>query len=341
MPKKSVCFFSNASKEQLQKEQYSIQDLRILDELGFNVIIATSFAEIPMGCDLYFSWWASGSILPLIKAKISGKPIIVIAGGHEANLCRDSVTGEPRGYLATPPHKKLATRVTLRMGTRILVVSNYMVKDAVALGAKAPIVVPNSVDTDAFKPNGSIRHGILSIFNLSRAALGIKRAEVFIRAIPRVLERFPEESFTIIGRKGDATEQMSALASDLGIKDRLTFLGAINNSEVSAWMRQVKAYVQISDSETFGVAIAEAMSSGTPVVVSRRASIPEVVGVYGIYVDHNDPESVAAGIVGLLTKAQIERDGIGAKLRQRVLENYTYEKRRESIADIIRPLLQA
>ena len=120
---KRVCFFSNECLEQLQKEQYSIQDITILNELGYNVIIATSFREIPLGCDLYFSWWASGSILPLVKARLSSKPIIVVAGGNEAMFYQDSVSKDSLGYLATPWYKKLATRLCLCFADKVLAVS--------------------------------------------------------------------------------------------------------------------------------------------------------------------------------------------------------------------------
>ena len=154
---KTACFFSHENKSQLQKEQYSLQDIRILHDLGYDVTIATSFSEIPWGCDLYFSWWASGSILPLIKARLSGKPIIVVAGGNDSMYYRDSLSGIPSGYFATPWYKKLAARLSLRFATVVLVVSHFMLDDVKSLGARAPMVVPNSVDTHTFRPNSSRR----------------------------------------------------------------------------------------------------------------------------------------------------------------------------------------
>lgn len=65
------------------RQQYSLQDINILKDLNFNVKIASNFFDIPWRSDVYFSWWASGSILPLIVAKLSRKPIIVVAGGNE------------------------------------------------------------------------------------------------------------------------------------------------------------------------------------------------------------------------------------------------------------------
>jgi len=335
---KTACFFSHENKSQLQKEQYSLQDIRILHDLGYDVTIATSFSEIPWGCDLYFSWWASGSILPLIKARLSGKPIIVVAGGNDSMYYRDSLSGNPSGYFATPWYKKLAARLSLRFATVVLVVSHFMLDDVKSLGARAPMVVPNSVDTHTFRPSDDPRSHVTTIFNLYDHVVSIKRGEVFLRSVPIILKAFPDQTFVVIGDKGNAHQRLHALASGLGIQERVDFVGTMQNADVVSWLQRSKIYVQISDTETFGMVVAEAMSCGTPVVVSSRGAIPELVGNHAVFVDHNDPQSVAAGIVGLLTKAEQERHAIGAQARTRIIEHFSYDKRRAAIQCIIEDL---
>lgn len=332
---KTACFFSHESRAQLQKEQYSIQDIRILRDLGYEVTVATSFREIPWGCDLYLSWWASGSILPLLKARLSGKPIIVVAGGNDSMFYRDSLSGIPAGYLAAPWHKKLAARLSLRFATVVLLVSRFMIEDAQVLGARQPLVVPNSVETASFRPSDGPGLHVTSMFNLEDNVVGLKRGEVFLRSVPIVLGAYPEQTFVVIGRKGNAHQRLLGLASDLGIGQSVDFIGSVENADVVSWLQRARIYVQISDTETFGVAIAEAMSSGTPVVVSRSGAIPELVGNHGVFVDHNDPQSVAAGIIELLSKTEQERRAIGAAARRRIIEHYSYEKRRAAMQRVI------
>jgi glycosyltransferase involved in cell wall biosynthesis len=335
---KTACFFSHENRAQLQKEQYSIQDIRILHDLGYDVTIATSFSEIPMGCDLYFSWWASGSVLPLIKARLSGTPIIVVAGGNDSMFYRDSLSGIPAGYLATPWYKKLAARLSLRFATVVLVVSRFMLDDVTILGARRPVVVPNSVDTSAFRPSDNRRSHVSTIFNLYDHVVSIKRGELFLRSVPIVLKAFPGQTFVIIGDKGNAHQRLRALASDLGIQESVDFAGTMQNADVVSWLQRSKIYVQISDTETFGMVVAEAMSCGTPVVVSRRGALPELVGSQGVFVNHNDPQSVAAGIVSLLAKTEQERHAIGVQARARIIGHYSYEKRRAAIQQVIEDL---
>ncbi len=335
-----ACFFSNESAEQLKMKQYSLQDIAILRDLGFRVTIATSFSEVPFGCDLYFSWWASGSILPLVKARLSRRPILVVAGGNEAMFYLDSRTGMPQGYLAAPWYKRLATRLCLRLADRILIVSPFMERDVRALGAADPLLVPNSVDTLRFVPGTAERSVVTTIFDLEERVVAIKRGEEFIRALPLVLARFPEARFAIIGRKGKAFPRLSALAESLDLGDHLTFVGHIDNAEVVGWMQKSLAYVQISDTETFGVAVAEAMSCGTPVVVSRRGALPDLVGDLGIFVDQNDPRSVAQGLCEALNMPQEARARWGCDARARVEQRCSYEARREAVRGLIEGLTQ-
>jgi glycosyltransferase involved in cell wall biosynthesis len=337
VPKKA-CFFSHENRAQLQKEQYSLQDIRILHDLGYHVAIAISFSEIPWGCDLYFSWWAAGSVLPLIKARLSRKPLIVVAGGNDSMFYRDSLSGVPAGYLAAPWYKKLAARLSLRFANVVLVVSRFMLDDVRKLGARHPIVVPNSVDISAFRPSDDHRSPVTTIFNLYDHVVDIKRGEVFLRSVPLVLEAFPDQKFVIIGDKGNTYQRLQALASSLGIQNSVDFVGTMQNADVVGWLQRSKVYVQISDTETFGMVVAEAMSCGTPVVVSRRGALPELVANHGVFVDHNDPQSVASGIVSLLAKSEQERNAIGTQSRTRMIEHFSYEKRRAAIQRIMEDL---
>ncbi len=333
----NCCFFAHQSRDTLLQEQYTLSDIKILRELGFNVTISTSFKEVPYNSDLYFSWWASGSILPFIKACISRKPIIVVAGGHESMLIIDSVSKKPYGYLATPWYKKIATLICLRYCSKILVVSRHMIKDVKSLGAHAPIVVYNCIDTEAFTLTSLHRTFVTIMFNTKvyEHAVSMKRAEVFIRSVPFVLEKFPKQKFLVIGEKGNAYLRIQQLVESLGVEKSIEFIGVVSNSKIPELLNRSLVYVQISESETFGVAIAESMACGTPVVVSKKGSIPEIVGDCGVYVDNNNPKSVAFGIIELLQKSKEEREKIGLRARKRVVGKFSYARRKKAIQQVI------
>jgi glycosyltransferase involved in cell wall biosynthesis len=335
MHQKKACFFSTSSKEQIKKEQYSLLDIRILNDLGYDVTIASKLSEIPWNCDLYFSWWASGSIFPFLVSFFARKPIIVIAGGNEAMFYRDSISQRPKGYLSTPWYKKIATKITLKFSSRILIVSEFMRTDVMKLGARNPKLIYNSVNTEKFAPADLERTEITTVIKLDRDVMELKRGYLLLQAIPKVVEKYPEQIFTFIGGKGNAFDECNAICNELGVFKNVQFINNIPNEEVVKWMQRSKLYIQISDTETFGVAIAEAMSCETPVVVSKRGAIPEVVGDLGIYVDHNNPADIASGIITILEMKNEDRKNLGKNLRKRIVENYSYERRKNEIEKVI------
>lgn len=336
-----ACFFSTAPLEQISREQYSLSDIQILEELGFEVVVANRFRNIPWDCDLYFSWWASGSVLPMIVAKIVGKPNIVVAGGNEAMFYKDSVSGLALGYLSMPLYKRVATRMALRLSTVVTAVSKFMLEDVTRLAGRPVLVVPNSVDTDRFLPDEQeSKRYVTTCFRLDEGPTTLKRGENFLRAAAKVLEQHPHEVFVIIGFKGDAYLRLVALVEEMEIRDSVIFTGAIHNNEVRDWLVRSKCYVQISDTETFGVAVAEAMSTGTPVVVSRRGALPELVGSLGTYVDHNSVDSIAAGIVRVIDMPSERRNQLGAEMRSSIVAKYRFELRREAFTVIVRKLVR-
>ncbi len=68
--------------------------------------------------------------------------------------------------------------------------------------------------------------------------------------------------------------------------------------------------------EGFGLPVIEAMACGCPVITSRRASLPEVAGEAGIYVDPWSPEEVADAILRLHTDAAHRQDVVARGLTQ-------------------------
>lgn len=336
---KKVCFFSSEGIESIKKQQYSLQDIRILTELGFKVEIASSFNQIPWDSDFYFSWWGTGSFFPLIKAKLSNRPIIVIIGGNEAMLYRDSITGKAQGYLAYSFLKQLITRLTMRFADCIIVVSKFMLDNVKELSGRSPLVIPNSVDSFLFKPSiENLRKYVTSVFNLDEMPYELKRGDIFLKAISEVVKLYPTLIFVIIGRHGNHYSKAIEFAKKLCIQDNVKFVGAVDNNEMVTWFQQSILYVQISDTETFGLSVAEAMSCSTPVVVSNRGALPELVGDLGIYVDNNNFLEVAAGIISVLKKPLNERIDLGNNLRKRIMDSYDYTKRKVAITNVLSTL---
>lgn len=87
------------------------------------------------------------------------------------------------------------------------------------------------------------------------------------------------------GRQGWMYQEILDRPKQLGIEDRVIFTGFAPTEELPYLMSGALAYVLPSLYEGFGIPVVEAMACGTPVIVSKVSSLPEVVGSAGIQVD--------------------------------------------------------
>ena len=103
------------------------------------------------------------------------------------------------------------------------------------------------------------------------------------------------------------------LVDRLGVRKRVTFHGYISREEVDRLYRRSRLFVLGSLSEGYGIAMAEALAYGLPVVATRVAAIPEMIedGVNGILVPPKDPVALAGAI-----RKMSEDPGLRERIRQ-------------------------
>src|SRR6266576_3991736 len=116
--------------------------------------------------------------------------------------------------------------------------------------------------------------------------------------------RVPDAELVLVG-DGDSRPAMQQLASDLGIGERVHFLG--RRADIPQLLKLADLYVHASNSEGFGIAAVEAMSAGLPVVASDVPGLNEVVKDAGRLVPSRDEESLAKAIREILQSKQIRR----------------------------------
>lgn len=100
----------------------------------------------------------------------------------------------------------------------------------------------------------------------------------------------------ISGKKGWLFESIFNVVRELSLSDRVIFTDYVEDREVPILMANAEVFALPSLYEGFGMPVVECMACGTPVVVSKEGSLPEVVKDAGVIVDPYDTNSIAKGI---------------------------------------------
>jgi glycosyltransferase involved in cell wall biosynthesis len=119
-----------------------------------------------------------------------------------------------------------------------------------------------------------------------------KNIPILLRALRHLADNSGVDPLLVLaGRKGWLYRPILELVSELGLVERVRHLDGLTDRELAALYRGAAALAFPSFYEGFGLPPLEAMHAGCPVICSRRASLPEVVGPAAIMLE---PEDVAA-----------------------------------------------
>ncbi|HEX6575131.1 MAG TPA: glycosyltransferase, partial [Gemmatimonadaceae bacterium] len=116
------------------------------------------------------------------------------------------------------------------------------------------------------------------------------------------------------GKDADAVEKM---ARDLGIERNVKMLGAVSDSDRDALLSGALIQLMPSRFEGFGLAAAEAMAAGVPLIASSAGSLPEVVDAPrgGVLVPPGDADALAAAADDLLSD-ETKREALSNSARE-------------------------
>jgi glycosyltransferase involved in cell wall biosynthesis len=188
-------------------------------------------------------------------------------------------------------------------------------------------VCHNGVNTSLLDNHRAEAAGSKTVITAARL-IPRKNIRCLIKAVTRI-----NVDLHIIG-DGPEKSKLSDLAQQMGISDRVTFFGYLPDREsVYEKMADAGIFVIPSHSEGFGVALAEAMAIGLPVVASDIDIFHEVGGDTIRYVDQNSPEEIAKQIKSLLEDNK-KSETLGRAARKRIYENFRISQTADCYASV-------
>ncbi len=220
---------------------------------------------------------------------------------------------------------------------KVICCSEYMVSHvrwAFGLPEEKIVMVPNGVSPHVF---GDIEKEDLLSFR-SRWALPEEKVVLFVgrlvyekgvhvlvNAVPKVLEKV-NAKFIIVG-SGYMKEQVLNIVRGMKMEHKVLFAGFADDATLLRLQRCADVSVVPSLFEPFGIVALEAMAAKSPVVVSDTGGLSEIVDHdwTGVKVYPNNPESLAWGLVKVLTDENYKRHLVENAYRK-ILDKYDWEK---------------
>jgi glycosyltransferase involved in cell wall biosynthesis len=275
--------------------------------------------------DLIHSHTRHADLAAVLAGRFSGRPVVITQHG---NVNLDRKTLERRHDLFA-----FTYNIILRSAARVVAVCNGTRDELVRCSGVLPSkirVIYNGLEA-AELPTDSLRRakrrelGIPedAVVGIITCSIGWKGHDVLARATALLKQTFPQFMVLVAGT-GPRERELAQQIEELGIADRFRLLGFRN--DVRELLAAADIFVLPTRSETFSVAILEAMQAGLPVIASNICGVPEQVedGVTGLLINPKDLDSVVDALSKLIGDEPRRRQ-MGEKGREKVRE-FTLER---------------
>ncbi len=272
--------------------------------------------------DVNFSWFVLGyATSSVMFSKTFQKKSIVNAGGWDVIYLPEI------GYGAMESPKRIKrTKYALSEADRVLAVSESTKKEVLQWVDRDVDVVYNGVDTEEYHPEGEKRDLVITVAAINNEVRYKKKG---IETYLRTAAEMPDVEFVIVGKNSEEWDRkLKEMAPE---NARIT--GKISDEQLLSYYQEAKVYGQLSYHESFGVALAEAMSCGCVPVVTNRFALPEVAGDTGYFADYGDVDGTVEAIGKALDATN------GEKCRKRIQENFSIEIREKKLLQVINEVL--
>jgi len=276
-------------------------------------------------------------LVALVVARLTRRPVFIYAHGEE-------LTGWGRG------RKFQAMCFVLRRSDRVLSNSDNtrdILMSTLGVGEDRIEVVYPTVDHSRFKPleiASDFRESI-GVVNGKKLVLSVGRLirrkgfDNVIRSLPSLLKAGLDVEYAVIGR-GDDIGYLREVAIQCGVEARVHFLDSVSYEDLPGWYHACDVFAMPNrdidgDTEGFGLVFLEAAAAGKAVVAGKAGGTASAVvdGVTGLRVDGEDVGEIGRALAELLGDPA-RADRLGRNARERVLREFTHERRVQQLRDL-------
>ncbi len=246
------------------------------------------------------------------------------------------------------PQKNFINRAVLKYNLRkadALCATSFTIKNYLKpVTAKAVHVIPFGVNIEAFKPKNvtPLFEEQAFVFGCIKSLEKLYNTDVSIKAFAALKTKFPDRvlKLLIVG-DGSQLHNLKHLVTELNIHEHVLFTGRIPFSQIPDYCNRLDVFLNISDYESFGVSVIEAMACEKAVIVTNTGGLKEIVEdeSYGSLVEVGNVAQTAMEMEKYLTNPELKKR-VGVKARQKVLEKYNWDNNIQEMINVYKQLIK-
>jgi len=245
----------------------------------------------------------------------------------------------PEEFLAGDLYKlNKWTEYSVKKASKVICVSNHTKKDLLklypAVANKTTVVLNGYRSQMSVKSIRSIKSEVIKPYILFVGTIQPrKNITTLIDAFEEFSKLHDNIELKIVGKKGWKYADTMRKIESSPATDKIKYLGFVGDEELSALYGSAYATVLPSFYEGFGLPVLEAMSHGSPVIVSDKSSLPEVTGDAALLCDPNDSGSIVKSL------ERLQDDSLRASLIKQSktqLKQFSWKKCGEETLKVIK-----
>ncbi|AZB43313.1 N-acetyl-alpha-D-glucosaminyl L-malate synthase BshA [Bacillus sp. FJAT-42376] len=292
--------YSNIYFHGVEVNQYSV-----FKNPPYDLALSSKMAEVAQRENLdilHVHYAIPHAICAFLAKQMTGDQLKIVTTLHGTDIT----------VLGSDPSMAQLIRFGIEASDRVTAVSNALVQQTYDLIApnKHIETVYNFIDERVyFKKDAAYLKKDFGIQDDERVLIHVsnfrkvKRVTDVVKIFARVAEKMPSKLLLV----GDGPEMsgVCALVEEMGLRDKVLFLGKQENLDELYSISDIK--LLMSEKESFGLVLLEAMACGVPCIGTNIGGIPEVIsdGKNGFIVEVGDVEAAAENVLSLLENEEL------------------------------------
>lgn len=246
------------------------------------------------------------------------------------------------------PQKNIINKTVLKYNLRkadAICATSYTIKDYLKpVTDKMVNVIPFGINPDIFKPKEviSLFASDVFVYGSIKPLEKLYNTDILIKAFASIKSKHPQKKvkLMIVG-EGSECYSLKQLVIELNVENDVVFTGRVPFTDISDYYNMLDVLVNISEYESFGVSVIEAMACEKVVIVTNTGGLKEIVenSNFGSLVELGREDQLIDEMERYLLDKNFAKH-IGKQAREKVMAKYNWNDNVFQMISIYKQLIK-